>query len=192
MNKKRYYTEPKIGPLGQKILVLLLGGASLMLTNNPKIFFRIIENMAMDFNRINRYSLARSIRKLYQSKLLDAKDNEDGSTSIVLTRDGKRKALVYHIDTITIPKMDKWDKQWRIVMFDIPERFKKARDALSLTLKRMGFHRLQKSVFLHPFECKNELDFVIEFWNVRSYVRTALAIHVDNALHLKTKFGIFD
>lgn len=184
--------EPRVGPIGQKILVLLLGGISLALTHNPKYFFRILENMAKDWNRINRYALYRSIRNLYKSKLIDAKDNEDGTTSMMLTKEGKKKALTYHIDTITIPKMKKWDKQWRLVLFDIPERFKKARDALALTLKRIGFYRLQKSVFVHPFECQNELDFVIEFWNVRPYVRTILASHIDNELHIKTRFGILD
>jgi len=188
--KKRYYTEPRVGPVGQKVLLLLFGGLSLGLTRNPRYFFKILENIAKDWDSINRYALYRSIRNLYKSKLLDAKDNEDGTTSIVLTKEGKKKALVYHIDTIKIPEMKKWDKQWRIVMFDIPERFKKARDALALTLKRMEFYRLQKSVFVHPFECENEIDFIIEFWNVRSYVRTMMASHLDNELHIKTKFGL--
>lgn len=86
--------------------------------------------------------------------------------------------------------MKKWDSQWRIVIFDIPERFKKARNALSLTLKKMGFYPLQKSVFVHPFECADEIDFVIEFWNMRPYVRLVLATHIDNELHLKNHFGL--
>lgn len=184
------YSEYRMGQVAQKVLVLLLGGIALSLTTNPKYLFRIIENMAKDWNEINRRALHRAIKKLYQSKLIDAKDNEDGTTSMVLTKEGKNKALTYHIDTITIPEMKKWDKQWRLVLFDIPERFKKARDALALTLKRIGFYRLQKSVFVHPFECQNELDFVIEFWNVRPYVRTILASHIDNEFHIKTKFGI--
>lgn len=190
MKKLERYNEIRMGPVAQKVLVLLLGGLSLGLTTNPKYFFRILENVAKDWKEIDRRALHWAIKKLYQSRLLDAKDNEDGSTSVVLTRDGKKKALTYHIDTIKIPEMKKWDGKWRIVMFDIPERFKKARDAMALTLKRMEFYRLQKSVFVHPFECQNEIDFIIEFWNVRPYVRTILANHLDNELHVKMKFRI--
>ena len=184
------YSEDRIGPIAQKVLVLLLGGFSLSLTTNPKYVFKILGNIAKDWKEIDRRALHRAIKNLYKSRLIDAKDNEDGTTSIVLSVNGKKKALVYHIDTIKIPKMKRWDKQWRIVMFDIPERFKKARDALALTLKRMDFYRLQKSVFVHPFECGDEIDFVIEFWNVRPYVRTILASHIDNEVHIKSKFKI--
>src|SRR3989338_683821 len=184
MARYNRYIEDRMGPVAQKILVLLLGGLSLSLTTNPKYLFRTLNNIAKDWKEIDRRALHRAIKKLYQSKLLDAKDNEDGTTSIVLTKEGKKRALLYHIDTVKIPEMKKWDKQWRIVMFDIPERFKKSRDALALTLKRMEFYRLQKSVFVHPFECENEIDFIIEFWNVRSYVRTMMASHLDNELHI--------
>jgi DNA-binding transcriptional regulator PaaX len=38
----------------------------------------------------------------------------------------------------------KWDEKWRIVAFDIPEKFKTGRDALRRKLKEVGFHELQK------------------------------------------------
>src|SRR3989344_6804225 len=108
MKKTARYVEDRMGPVAQKVLVLLFGGLSLSLTTNPKHLFRILDSMSKDWKEINRRALHRAIKKLYQSKLLDAKDNEDGTTSIVLTKNGKQKALIYHIDTITIPEMKKW------------------------------------------------------------------------------------
>jgi len=49
----------------------------------------------------------------------------------------------------------------------------------------MGFYQLQKSVFIYPFECSNEINFVIEFFNLRPFVRQILAERIDNELHLK-------
>ena len=86
--------------------------------------------------------------------------------------------------------MKKWDRKWRIIIFDIPEKCKKARDALSRSLKNAGFYRLQKSTFIHPFECKDEVDFVIEFFNLRPFVRFIIAEHLDNELHLKHYFNL--
>jgi len=58
------------------------------------------------------------------------------------------------------------------------------------SLKRMGFAQLQKSVFVHPFECSKETMFVAEFFNVRQYIRHVLADHIDNEALLKKKFHI--
>lgn len=179
-----------LGPTAQKILVLLLGGLTLGLTTSPSQYFRIIKTMRKDWERINRYALHRNIKKLYKARLIDAKDNEDGSTTITLTNKGKKRALTYNIKTIQVTEMKKWDKKWRIVLFDIPEPRKKARDALARTFKNAGFYKFQKSVFVHPFECKNEVDFVIEFFNLRPHVRYVIAEHIDNELHLKQHFGL--
>lgn len=180
----------RLRPTSQKILLLLLGGIALGLTHDPRRYFRIIKGIKKEWEWINRHNLYRAIRNLEQARLIDAKDNPDGTTTIVLTQLGKMHALTYQIDTITIQRMNKWDHKWRIVMFDIPEKYKKARDALSRSLKRMGFEQLQKSVFVHPFECSKEVIFVAEFFNVRPYIRHVLADHIDNETVLKKKFHL--
>ena len=49
---------------------------------------------------------------------------------------------------INIPP--KWDGFWRIVIFDVPEKFKKARNALSKKIKDLGLFPLQKAfLFIH-------------------------------------------
>lgn len=180
----------RLRPTTQKILLLLMGGIALGLTRSPKQYFKIIKSVQKNWEWINHYALKRTIKNLYRSKLIDAKDNSDGTTTLVLTELGKKHALTYQIDEVTIPHMSSWDKKWRIVIFDIPEIFKKSRDALSKTLKRMGFYQLQKSVFVNPFECKKEMDFVVEFFNMRRFVRFILAESIDNELDIKTKFDL--
>lgn len=189
--KYKRYEEPRIGPVAQKVLVLLLSGMALGFSYSPKQYMRIIKSAKKDWEKINQRSLYKAISTLYKSKLIDEKDNPDETTTIILTDQGKRRALTYKIDEIKIPEMKKWDKKWRIILFDIPEYKKKARNALAYSLKQMGFHQFQKSVFVHPFECYNEIEFVIEFWKMRPYTRYIVAEHIDNALHLKTYFGLF-
>lgn len=188
------YKTPRLGSTAQKVLLILLGGLTLSLTTNPKYYFRVIDTIKRDWERINenakRYAFNRAIKSLYQSKLIDAKDNPDGTVTLILTKQGKALALTYDIENIKILPMKRWDGKWRIVLFDIPEKHKKARDALSKTLKRAGFYQFQKSVFVHPFECRNEVDFVIEFFSMRSFVRFILADHIDNEFHIKKYFDI--
>ena len=167
-----------------------MGGIALGLTRDPRQYFKIVKGIKKEWEWINKRNLHRVIQNLYRSHLIDAKDNSDGTTTMVLTEFGKKHALTYQIDTIIIPPMNKWDRKWRIVMFDVPEKHKKARDALSRSLKNMGFEQLQKSVFVHPFECSKEIIFVAEFFNVRPYIRHVLADHIDNEAMLKKKFNL--
>ena len=75
-------------------------------------------------------------------------------------------------------------------MFDIPEILKKVRDTFRYQLKKLGFIELQRSVFILPFECKNEIEYIIEFYNIRKHVRFIEANQIDNELHLKHKFQL--
>ena len=182
--------EPKIGPVGQKILLLLLGGLLLGLSRSPKGYFKILKTIRHDWKEINRRALNRSLKALGKSKLVEERENKDGGTTMILTERGKYKAITFQIDEMKIPPMKKWDKKWRVVLFDIPEHHKKVRDALSQKLKHVGFHQLQKSVFIHPFECKKEIDFILEFLNMRPYVRIITADQIDNELFLKKYFRL--
>ena len=87
--------------------------------------------------------------------------------------------------------MKKWDTYWRIVVFDIPEKHKKAREALRHKLKELGFYKFQKSIFVIPYECKDEIDFIIEIFQIRPYVRYIVAKTLDNEIHLKKIFDLF-
>lgn len=185
------YDEVRFGPTAQKVLLLLLGGVALGLAYySPKKQLRVLKAIPREWKRINERALQRAINTLYKSKLIDAKENRDGALTIVLTEQGQRRALTYNIDNMNVPIMKKWDGLWRICLFDIPEKRRKARKALVRALKNMDFYQFQKSVFIHPFDCSNEIEFVIEFFSLRQHVRYILAKHLDNELHLKQYFRL--
>jgi len=57
-----------------------------------------------------------------------------------------------------------------MVIFDIPEKKSKERRALSMKLKELGFYPLQESVFIYPYDCSDEIDFVCGFLEIDRYV----------------------
>ena len=179
-----------MGPAGQKILLLLAAGVALGLSRSPKGYFKILESAVKNWQDINRLELYRAIHRLYRTKLIRMIKNSDGSETAVISRRGKEVALKFKIDEITIRWMKKWDDKWRIALFDIPEKYRGARDSLRDALKRLGFFEYQKSVFIHPFECFDEIDFVIEYFQVRPWVRFIIAESLDNELHLKKYFKL--
>ena len=174
----------------QKLLLLLLGGLSLSLSRNPRQYFRTLKAIGKGYAEIEKQALKNAITDLYKSKMIEQKENSDGSLTIILTENGKRKALTYQIDEMKIKKAQKWDKKWRIVLFDIPEKKKKVREALRHHLKNLDFFEYQKSVFVHPHDCKNEIEYIIEFYDIRKYVRFITADSLDNELHLINHFKL--
>lgn len=174
----------------QKILLLLLAGICLGLSRSPRNYFKILESAEKDWERIEKEKLYRSVKEFFRDRLIDYKEKGDGMIEVVLTQKGRRKALRYKLDEIKIKKPAVWDKVWRVVIFDVPEKKKPAREALRMKLKELGFKELQKSVFVYPYECENEIDFVVEVFNLRRHVRFLRVKSITNEDQLKLKFNI--
>lgn len=184
------YKPRRMGHNQRKILLLVSGGLGLMVARTSKQYFKVISGVTSEWKKINYLARKRAIDSLYRSKLIEWRDNTDGTATLVLTDKGCEKAITFNIDNIEIKKPAKWDKKWRLVLFDIPEKRKQAREALRGALKRLGFYEFQKSVFVHPFECANEFEYIVEFFKVRPYVRLAVANYLDNELHLKEIYNL--
>lgn len=173
----------------KKVLLLLLGGIAFGYSYTGGRQWRVLKEVARVWREINQEALRKEIKNLYRSKSIKGKENPDGSYTVILTEKGRFKALTYHFQKMKI-EAGKWDGKWRLVVFDIPEKLKKGRDALREKLKKLGFYELQKSVFVFPYECKNEIEFIIEFFHLRKYVRFGVLESIDNTLHLKKIFNL--
>ena len=175
----------------KKILLLLMAGISLSLTRSPRGYFKILRNLPKEWKEIKRRRLKAIVKEFHNNRLVSFKENKEGFAEIVLTKEGERKALKFKIDEMEIKKPAKWDGQWRIVIFDIPERFKKAREALRNKLKDLGFIKLQESVFVFPYECEDEINFIVEVFLIRPFVRFMRVKSFTNEEQIRVNFGLF-
>jgi DNA-binding transcriptional regulator PaaX len=181
---------PGAGHVQKKILLLLLGGVALGLSGSARNSFRVLRKIQKEWEDINEQQLKRSIRALYESKLVREKQNKDRTVTLILSEKGKRKALTYNIDEMQIKTPASWDGKWRIVLFDIPEKIKGSREVVRFYLKSLEFYEFQKSVFVHPFDCQDEIEYIIENFQLRKHVRFVRADFIDNELHLKKHFKL--
>jgi len=175
--------------LKEKIILLFLAGFSLSFTYSLHKQWKIFKEVSKEWQKINDRKLWLEIRGLYKSKLLRKEECADGSFTFVLTDKGKIRAMNYHFEKMKIERKD-WDGKWRIVVFDIPEKIRRGRDILRDKLGRLGFFELQKSVFVFPYQCEDEINFIIEYFNLRRYVRFGVLEKIDNDLHLKKIFKL--
>lgn len=64
----------------------------------------------------------------------------------------------------------KWDKKWRVVIFDIPRELDKERGKFRRKLRWLGFAMLQESVFVFPYPCEEEISDLTRDLGVGDYV----------------------
>ena len=127
---------------------------------------------------------------LVKTKLVKEKHNHDGTVTLILDDYGKERVETLNLENIKIKPPKNWDGKWRIVIFDIPYYLRKSRDSLRLLFKQMGFYPLQKSVFIHPFDCRKEIEFVTEYHRANKYIRFIVADSVDNESFLRKHFKL--
>jgi DNA-binding transcriptional regulator PaaX len=106
----------------------------------------------------------------YQARGLVERIKTNNLEEVRLTNKGRAYFLDQEFKNLKLKPKKKWDGRWRVVLFDVPEESKRTRDALRHTLKRLGFKEFQKSVFVFPFDCENEINFVINYFDIPEHV----------------------
>lgn len=135
----------------------------------------------------NERRLKSAIKRLEKQELLGWEE-KDGEVTLTLTEKGKKRILKYKLDELELKRPTGWDGWMRVVVFDIPEERKTAREIFREKLKQLGFHKLQKSVFVIPFECKDEVDFLRHTLEISEHVHYMKAKDVSN-LDIKLWFS---
>jgi len=177
------------GPLKKKVLLLLFGGLALYLSQGRRAW-KIIKEVHKEWKKINRQHLKRIIKEFYHQRLVALKEKPNGKIEVVLTDKGKLKALECKLEEMEIEIPSRWDKKWRIVIFDIPEKKRYQREIFRDKLKKLGFLKLQKSVFIFPYPCEDEINFLVEVLKIRRYVRVILAKNITNQEELLLRFKL--
>lgn len=127
---------------------------------------------------------------LRHNGLIKVRKQKDGKVLIGLTEKGEKKLADLDLDNLTIIQPKGWDKKWRVLIFDLPVRFRKSREALRYKIKDLGFIQLQKSVWVYPYPCEEELIFIAEFFNITKYIEILTVEKILREAELKKHFGL--
>ena len=156
---------------------LALGGIIVVLSlANPVLPHYLIKAYFKN-KKFQKAKFLRDIKRLQSRDLIDFEELPDGQIKMVLKSNSKKIILKYDIDNMKLKKSHLWDRNWRLVVFDIPNDKRVASSAFSGKLKDLGFYRLQKSVYLCPFPCEKEVEFIASIFNIREHI---LILNVSN------------
>lgn len=108
-------------------------------------------------------------------------EERDGKKYVRITEEGKRSLAIEHA-RMTAPARAKkrWDKRYRLVMFDIPQNRKNTRDKLRSFMRDFGFLLVQKSVWLSPYDCEELVALIKTELRLGTSVLYAVVESIEN------------
>ncbi len=159
----RKVTKIKIRYYSREILkYLLLAGAVYIAAYSPYFALNLTRNISRIKKDLTKQKASNTFNYLKKRGLIEIK-REGHDVRVVLTKEGRKLAGKYQIDDLEIERPKKWDKKYRLLIFDIPNSTGFIRDILRRKLKEWGFYALQKSVWVHAFDCREEVELLREF-----------------------------
>lgn len=183
--------KEKFDPRVKDVLKLLVAGAILTTTVlfpgiaalGPLIREVQRRQEEKEWERFNLWRLRQVIKRLEKQKIVEI---DDGVVKI--TYKGKLKVLKFDLENMELKK--KTDGRWRLIIYDIANLRKPQRELFRLMLKKLQFLRVQKSVYLTPFVCDDEIEYLRQVFGVRNEVLVIKVSSFENDDAYRKYFGI--
>lgn len=164
--------------------ILISGGIAIAATNpyfGVRILPKILKYAQYKLKHRKQKASFQSTFSRLKNKGLIQMEYRGRQIYISLTEEGREFAGKYDIDDLEIKKPKKWDKKWRILIFDVDERQRIKREALRGKIKELGLYQLQKSVWVCPYEFQKEIEILRTFFGFKhDEMRVIVASKIEN------------
>jgi len=187
----------KRGQLYWKILEIigltyLSGGGSFrrpllpLVIDEIKRLLKELKEIEVDEKRIKQ-----SLENLEKKEIIDLVEKND-EIFVHLKNDNNPQVIKYSIKALLELKQKekKWNKKWFMVFFDVPEIQRNKRDYLRKFLNKIGFYRYQKSVYIFPYECEEEINLIKKIVEGAKYMKYIIAEKIEDEGAIKTFFKL--
>ncbi|HEY55276.1 MAG TPA: phenylacetic acid degradation operon negative regulatory protein PaaX [Dehalococcoidia bacterium] len=124
---------------------------------------------------LSEQAIRSAVSRMCRSGLLKAK-RSNRKSYYSLTNEG-HSLLTEGAQRIFQRKESRWDGNWNIVTYSIPERKRQARDRLRLELGLMGYGALGEATWISPYDLTREVKNLLERLNIEEYVNIFSAQH---------------
>ena len=192
--------QVKIDPKTKEVLMLLGAGAflaaSIIFPGLPMVAKPFIDaakeaernKRQKEWEKFNLWRLRQVIKRMQNSKLVEVKE-EKGIPLIKITQKGKQKLLRYKIDEMVLDESN-WDSKWRLVIYDVQTGKRANSEMFRTMLNKLRFLKLQKSVYLTPFKCEDEIEYLRLLFEIGNEVQILKVGSLENEAAYRRYFGI--
>lgn len=173
--------------------VLLLSGAIVLAASSPYFFTNFLFSSFYKRSYRNNKERKKFYNTFYYLRRKGFLEIQTINKQIYvrLSEEGKKYAGDCQIDEMNIQKPASWDQKWRVIIFDVPHKHRIKREALRGKLKELGFAQLQKSVWVHPYECKAEIKILKDFFGLSDKdLQILLVEKIENDYKIRQKYKL--
>ena len=107
-----------------------------------------------------------------------------------LTSEGEKKLRQLELRGYKFDRPKKWDRKWRVIIFDIPEKKKKVREQIRVLFKVAGLSRLQDSVWVYPYDCEDIIGLLKTDFGVSKNILYLIVDEIENDKYLREEFNL--
>lgn len=137
------------------------------------------------FNK--KQAIYNAVSRLKKDNLLEEK-MQNGKKYFILTEKGKKYFEI--LQNTNKKQKKKWDKKWRIVIFDIEEKYRNIRDKVRKELTQYGFVKLQHSVWIYPYPCEDYISLLKTDNRTGKHLIYMVADEIEQSSDLKKIFNL--
>jgi len=112
-----------------------------------------------------------------------------GKTRMLLTEKGRIMAHRAMLGN-PLPQKILWDRKWRMLIFDIPEKRRPLRDKVRAILTGFGFVRLQDSVWVFPHDCEDVITLLKTELRLGTQMLYIIADAIEYDKPIRAHFGL--
>ena len=186
MSKYKYYFRKPRSEIAKDILLWSAAGVSLALSGGAPVPTLLWKSK----RKHPRKKFLDTFTRLQRAGLIET-HIQNNHVYIALSPEGKKRAGRLQIDALEITRPLKWDGKWRVLIFDIGELRKVHREAFRGKLRHIGFQMLQKSVWIFPFPCQDEVEVLRDFFQLsRKEARLITAENIGDDAEMRRIFSL--
>lgn len=142
-----------------------------------------IERDRKEWSKFNLWRLRQVIKRLEQQKVIEITDD-----LVQITDKGRKKILKFKLEEMVLKK--ETDGRWRLIIYDIADLKKYQRELFRSFLKKLKLLPIQESVYLTPFKCEEEIEYLRQLFGIGNEVLVLKVVELENEQAYKDYFGI--
>jgi CRISPR/Cas system-associated endoribonuclease Cas2 len=136
-----------------------------------------------------KYLFSSALNKLLMNHLIVIEETKHGKR-VTLTEAGRYELARMVARKPDTRKHQRWDKHWRMVIYDIREERKYVRMQLQELLRVFGFFKLQNSVWVYPYDSESLVILLKADFKIGHEVLYLVVEKIENDAQLKEHFKL--
>lgn len=171
----------------QKVILAAVGGMGILAVGllAPNVI-GVLGKLGIIHNRRQKEYISSSASKMVKKGLM-----KFNGKYYELTVEGRRKLRKFELNAYKLPTQKKWDKKWRLIIYDISEKRKgKIRRQIFDLFRNAGLYPLQDSMWVFPYDCEDVITLLKTEFGVGKEILYIIAEEIENDKYIRQFFKL--